>query len=63
MLKKSVQWVKWWWITNGNGIQCCLKTHDIKDMGSNRFTQVTQVTTPRPRVKESTKSSWELVLS
>jgi hypothetical protein len=35
-----------------------LRTHDIKDMGSNRCTQVT---TPRPRVKESTKSSWELV--
>lgn len=25
-LKKLVQWVKWWWITNGcNGTQCCLK--------------------------------------
>jgi hypothetical protein len=24
-VEKSIQWVKWWWIANGNGTQCCLK--------------------------------------
>lgn len=56
-----IQWVKWWWVTNGsNDTQCCLRKFWHKRcLGSNGFIQIT---TPKLLVEEYDKSSWELML-